>query len=111
MKTAFQAATFSLTLICLQAVAAEPPPANRQRVIICLVTLEHADAEQLVEVLAPFLSPHGKIVAYPPSNTLIIKDHPSVVEMLVKVIKGRPDLSECQSSKNPTPEGLDGLLP
>jgi len=69
----------------------------QERVIICMVPLEHADAEQLAETLAPFLSPQGKISAYSPTNTLIIKDQPSVVRMLLKVIKGRSDLSECQN--------------
>jgi len=70
---------------------------NQERVIICMVPLEHADAEQLADNLAPFLSTHGKINAYSPTNTLIIKDHPSVVRMLIKVIKGKSDLSECQN--------------
>ena len=69
----------------------------QERVIICMVPLEHADAEQLAETLAPFLSPQGKISAYSPTNTLIIKDQPSVVRMLLKVIKGRSDLSGCQN--------------
>jgi len=33
-------------------------------------------------------------------NTLIIKDHPSVVKMLLKAIKGKDDLSECQNFQN-----------
>jgi type II secretory pathway component GspD/PulD (secretin) len=78
----------------------------RDRVIICLVTLEHADANQLADVLAPFLSPHGNISAYPPTNALIIKDQPSVVKMLIKAVKGRPDLSECQNFDH-VPEGTD----
>ena len=69
----------------------------QERVIICMVPLEHADAEKLADTLAPFLSSHGKISAYSPTNTLIIKDQPSVVRMLLKVIKGRSDLSECQN--------------
>jgi type II secretory pathway component GspD/PulD (secretin) len=78
----------------------------QERVIICMVPLEHADAEQLADVLAPFLSSQGKISAYSPTNTLIIKDQPSVVRMLIKVIKGRPDLSECQNFDH-VPEGND----
>ncbi len=65
-----------------------------------MVPLEHADAEQLADTLAPFLSPQGKISAYSPTNTLIIKDQPSVVRMLIKAIKGRSDLSECQNFQN-----------
>jgi len=69
----------------------------QERIIIFLVPLEYADAEQLADVLAPFLSPQGNIVAYSPTNTLIIKDQTSVEKNPIKVIKGKPDLSECQN--------------
>lgn len=65
--------------------------------VVCLLTLTHADAEQLVSVLSPLLSPHGTITAYSPTNTLIIKDESSVVQMLVKAVKGKPELSECDN--------------
>jgi type II secretory pathway component GspD/PulD (secretin) len=74
----------------------------QERVIICMVPLEHADAEKLADTLTPFLSSQGKISAYSPTNTLIIKDQPSVVRMLIKVIKGKDDLSECQNFQNGT---------
>jgi general secretion pathway protein D len=73
--------------------------AQDNRMIFCLLTLEHADAEQLVTVLSPLLSPNGTITAYPPTNTLIIKDRSSVVQMLVKAVKGKPDLSACDNWK------------
>ena len=73
--------------------------AQESRMIVCLLTLEHADAEQLVTVLTPLLSPNGTIAAYSPTNTLIIKDSSSVVQMLVKAVKGKPDLSECDNWK------------
>ena len=72
---------------------------SQEQIIFCLLPIEHADAEQLADVLAPFLSPQGKISVYAPTNTLIIKDQPSVVKMLIKVVKGRADLSECQNVK------------
>ena len=72
----------------------------QNRVIICLLPLEYADAEQLADTLAPFLSPQGKISAYSRTNTLIIKDQPQVVRMLIKVVKGREDLSECQNFRD-----------
>ncbi|MBT8365090.1 MAG: hypothetical protein KJP23_10315 [Deltaproteobacteria bacterium] len=50
----------------------------------------------------------GKITAYSPTNTLIIKDQPSVVRMLIKVIKGRADLSECLNFQN-GPEGSNKI--
>jgi general secretion pathway protein D len=73
--------------------------AQGNRMIVCLLPLEHADAEQLVTVLTPLLSPQGTITAYPPTNTLIIKDRSSVVQMLVKAVKGIPDLSACDNWK------------
>jgi len=76
----------------------------QERVIICMVPLEHADAKQLADVLAPFLSPQGKIVADSSTNALIIKDQPSVVKMLIKAIKGKADLSECQNFEH-LPQG------
>ena len=75
-------------------------PFYQERLIFCMVPLEHADAEQLADVLAPFLSSQGKIKAYSPTNTLIIEDQPEVVKMLIKVIKGKADLSECQNFQN-----------
>jgi type II secretory pathway component GspD/PulD (secretin) len=72
----------------------------KEHVIFCMVPLEHANAEQLADVLVPFLTPQGKITAYSPTNTLIIKDQPQVVRMLIKVIKGRENLSECQNFHN-----------
>lgn len=66
-------------------------------VILCLVSLEYAEADQLADVLAPFLSPQGNIAFYSPTNKLIIKDQPEMVKMLIKVIKGKADLAECQN--------------
>ena len=73
--------------------------AQDNRIIVCLLTLEHADAERLVTVLSPLLSPNGTITAYAPTNTLVIKDRASVVLMLVKAVKGKPDLSGCDNWK------------
>jgi type II secretory pathway component GspD/PulD (secretin) len=73
--------------------------AQENRMIVCLLTLEHANAEQLVTVLSPLLSPNGTITAYAPTNTLIIKDSSSIVQMIVKAVKGKPDLSACENWK------------
>jgi hypothetical protein len=61
-----------------------------ERVIVCLIQLEHADAEYLASVLKPFLSPQGSIVPDIHTNTLIIKDRASIVNMLAEIIKGKP---------------------
>lgn len=67
-----------------QGVAGDP-------VIIRIIELEHADAEALVISLQPFLSPQGRITAYAPTNCLIVKDRQSIVNDLVRVIKGNSD--------------------
>lgn len=58
--------------------------------VIQVIHLDYADAECLASVLAPLLPMDGRIVAYRPTNTLIIKGRASLVKTLVKIIKGRP---------------------
>jgi len=60
-------------------------------IVIQIIQLDHAEAEDLVSVLQPFLSKNGRISAYVPGNKLIIKDRKSIVRELVRVIKGLPD--------------------
>ena len=62
----------------------------RGRIVVCMIQLEHADAEYLASVLKPFLSPEGSLTPYQPTNTLIIKDREPVVNMLSEIIKGKP---------------------
>ena len=97
MKASTFLAKILILLILLCMANASQLCSYQERLIFCMVPLEHADAKQLADVLAPFLSPQGKIAAYSPTNTLIIKDYPSVVRMLIKVIKGKSALSECQN--------------
>jgi len=66
----------------------EKPPGGR--IVVCMIQLEHADAEYLASVLKPFLSPEGSLVPYQSTNTLIIRDREPVVNMLSKIIKGKP---------------------
>jgi type II secretory pathway component GspD/PulD (secretin) len=61
-----------------------------ERIVVCMIQLEHADAEQLAAVMEPLLSPEGSIAPYRPTNTLIIRDRASVVDKLSIAIKGRP---------------------
>ena len=71
------------------------PLSGENQIIICLLTIDHADAGQLAPLLSPILSSRGTITAYTPTNTLIIKDRPEIVKKIVKVVKGHSDLSEC----------------
>ncbi len=70
--------------------AQEKTTSSGERVIVCMIQLEHADAEYLASVLKPFLSPQGSIVPDVHTNTLIIKDRASIVNMLAEIIKGKP---------------------
>ena len=100
MKVFALLAKILILLIFLEMANASQLYSYQERVVICLLPLEYADAEQLADTLAPFRSPQGKISSYSPTNTLIIKDQPQVVRMLIKVIKGRENLSECQNFHN-----------
>ena len=68
--------------------------------VVCMIQLEHADAEHLAAVLRPFLSPDGSLTPYTPTNTLIIKDRQPVVNMLSEIIKGRPCSPNTHSSSD-----------
>ena len=71
------------------------PP--RDRVVIQIIELDYADAQHLASVIAPLLSPKGRVVAYPPTNTLIIRDKAYIVKRLVEIIKG-----PCDQAQEPT---------
>jgi len=65
------------------------PP--RDPIVIQVMHLDYADAEYLASILQPLLSGEGKVVAYKPTNSLIIKERASLVKRLVEIIKGVPD--------------------
>ena len=75
----------------------------REPIIIKVVYLDYTDAENLASVLAPLLSKEGRVVAYRPTNALIIKDRASLVRKLVRIIKGPAepcgDSLDCISGK------------
>lgn len=79
---------FELTLFCsVTSLAQNQRPAD-DPVIIQIITLDYANAEDLARVLTPFLSTDGSIAAYGPTNSLIIKDRKSVVDALIRAIRG-----------------------
>ena len=67
---------------------AQPISPYRDPIVIQVIPLNYADAEHLASVLSPLLTKDGTIVAYAPTNTLIIQDRRSLVGELVRVIKG-----------------------
>ena len=80
-----------LLLASLSTCYAEAGERLESRLVIKVVRLDYAEAENLASVLAPFLSPAGRIVAYAPLNCLIIKDKAHIVKRLVEIIKGTSD--------------------
>lgn len=96
-----------LTLILLSAGLSFAQQAKKAggRTIMCMIQLEHADAEHLASILKPFLSTEGRIVPYRPTNTLIIEDRASRVEQLSIAIKGTPCIPEPASKMLLTPKG------
>jgi len=83
-------AAITLVLLPLQFThARQKQSTSGERLVVCMIRLEHADAEQLATILRPFESPQGSLTAYAPTNTLIIKDGTSIVNMLAEIIKGQ----------------------
>jgi type II secretory pathway component GspD/PulD (secretin) len=89
--------------------AQEKTTSSGERVIVCMIQLEHADAEHLASVLKPFLSPQGSIVPEVHTNTFIIKDRASIVNMLAEVIKGKPCAAASQQPEVETGRQQDEI--
>jgi len=92
MRRAYRICALVLTIEAilsgLSVAQSEKSPGGR--IVVCMIQLEHADAEYLASVLKPFLSSEGSLTPYKPTNTLIIRDREPVVNMLSEVIKGKP---------------------
>ncbi|MDX8376732.1 MAG: type II secretion system secretin GspD [Mariprofundales bacterium] len=63
------------------------PPAATDELITQVMRLEHTQAQQLVAVLRPMISPHGNMVAYVPANMLIIVDSSGNIRRIMQIIK------------------------
>ena len=93
-RLSFIVIALSLTLICSGISFSQNPGPRNEPIIIQIVQLDHANAEELARVLQPFLSKDGRIAAYGPGNKLIIRDRESIVRELVKALKGRMERGE-----------------
>src|SRR5262249_15317859 len=52
-----------------------------------VVAVKSVSAAQLVPVLRPFMAQSGQMAAYPASNILILSDHASNINRLIRIIK------------------------
>lgn len=91
--------------------AQQKQTSSGERVVVCMIQLEHADAVNLASILNPFLSAQGSIVAYASTNTLIIKDRVSIVNMLAEIVKGNPCIPDAPPPGSGGETGLDKGLP
>lgn len=71
-----------LVVIFAHPIYAQDSPPHGDPIVIHVIDLKYADAEQLADTLEPLLSPQGRIVVYKPTNSLIIKDRKSIIERL-----------------------------
>ncbi len=56
------------------------------RIVTQVIRLEHADAQQLVGILSPLISPNSQLVAYPPGNMLILTDSASNIARMHEIL-------------------------
>lgn len=65
------------------------------RLVTRVIKLENIPANQVVPILRPLIPQHGHLVAYAPSNTLIISDRASNISRILQIIK-RIDIHDKQ---------------
>jgi general secretion pathway protein D len=66
-------------------------PGKGDEMITRVITLENVPAAQLVPILRPLIPQQGHMVAYPPSNVLIISDRAENIDRIAEIIS-RVDL-------------------
>nr|WP_051564523.1 type II secretion system secretin GspD [Desulfovermiculus halophilus] len=62
------------------------PSSADDEVVTRILPLDHSSAAELRKILVPMVSKQGLVVAYPPSETLIIIDYASNVERISKIV-------------------------
>ena len=60
---------------------------TKERTKLVIISLKHANAVNLSEVIAPFLMPSGVISADPDTNSLVIRDAPAGLETAHMIIR------------------------
>jgi general secretion pathway protein D len=62
-------------------------PRPDDRVITQIVPMRYADSQEIRKLLAPLISKQGVVVAYQPTETLIITDYQSNIQRLLNIIQ------------------------
>jgi general secretion pathway protein D len=63
------------------------PPKPSDRSVTTIYKLQHIEAEKLVAILRPLISPQSYIAAHSESNTLIIADRAANIDRILKIVK------------------------
>ena len=64
-----------------------PPSATSDAFVTQLIPMVHADANEIRALLTPLVSKQSSLLAYPPTNTLILTDVSSNISRLLKIIR------------------------
>ena len=91
LRVSILALVLVVSLAAFHPSTAEAKAPKGDPIVITVIELDYADAEHLASVVAPLLSPEGRVSAYVRTNCLIIKDKASIVKRLVEIIKGPID--------------------
>ncbi len=67
-------------------IASARRPGRGDEVVTRVIAVDNVPAAQLVPILRPLVPQQGHMVAYPPSNMLIISDRASNIERLMEII-------------------------
>jgi general secretion pathway protein D len=62
------------------------PASSEDQVITKIIPLQHASANELRKILVPMVSKQGLIVAYAPTETMILIDYASNVQRISKIV-------------------------
>ena len=76
--------------------ASDKAPGRLDELVTRVIELKNVPAAQLVPILRPLVPQQGHLVAYPPSNSLVISDHASNIERLYEIIRriDKPSVDE-----------------
>lgn len=62
-------------------------PGGGEQIVTHVVILSHASATQMVPILRPLMAPTSQLVAYDPSNALILTDYADNVRRMLRIIE------------------------
>lgn len=76
--------------------ASSRTPGRLDELVTRVIELNNVPAAQLVPILRPLVPQQGHLVAYPPSNSLVISDHAANIERLYEIIRriDKPSVDE-----------------